>query len=263
MSSNISPKAKIAEDVVIGPNCYVEENVEIGSGTILEPNVVIYNYTKIGKNCHIFPGAVLGAIPQDKKYDGEITYLEIGDHTTIRECVTLNRGTAASGKKITKIGDNCLFMSYVHVAHDCKIGDNVILTSYVGLAGETDVDDWAIIGGASAVHQFSKIGAHCMISGGSMVSKDIPPYSLAGHRPSVYCGINIVGLRRRNFSREQIDRIKSIYNILYYSGMNRSDACKVIENEFEETQEKRVILDFIKNSKRGIIKCESSFTAEE
>ena len=181
-------------------------------------------YVKIGKNCKIFPGAVIGAIPQDMKYSGEVTWVEIGNNTVIRECATVNRGTAASGKMLTKIGDNCLIMSYAHVAHDCRIGNHVIQVSYVGLAGETDVDDWAIIGGGSLAHQFTRIGMHAMIQGGSKIAKDVPPYALVGRSPLSFCGLNNVGLRRRGFTNEQIDRIREIYRIIYNSGLNRSDA---------------------------------------
>lgn len=263
LQSYIHPNAKIGKDVKIGPFCYIEDNVEIGDGTEIGPNVTIYAYSKIGKNCKIFPGAVIGAIPQDLKFDGEITHVEIGDFTTIRECVTINRGTAASGKFKTIVGSHCLLMSYVHVAHDCKVGNHVILVSYVGIAGETEVDDWAIIGGASAAHQFSKVGAHAMISGGSLITKDVPPYALAGHRPLMYVGINIVGLRRRGFTADQIERIKSIYNVIYNSGLNRSDACREVEKEFPDTEEKKVILDFIRNSKRGIIKFTGNVSIDE
>ncbi len=250
----VHPNAKIGSNVTIEHFSYVAENVEIGDGTWIGPNVTILDYVKIGKNCKIFPGAVIGAIPQDLKFAGEISYVEIGDNTMIRECATVNRGTAASGKAKTVIGKNCMVMSYAHVAHDCKVGNNVILVSYVGLAGETDVDDWAIIGGHSAAHQFSKIGTHAMLSGGSLVGKDVPPYILAGHRPLAYAGINIVGLRRRGFTVEQIDQIKEMYRIIYQSGLNISDACDKIEAEFPESVEKREILGFIRSSKRGIVK---------
>ena len=188
--------------------------------------LLLVRYVKIGKNCKVFPGAVIGAIPQDLKFNEEVSYVEIGDNVTIRECATINRGTAASGKSLTKIGNNTLIMSYVHVAHDCVVGNNCILTSYVGIAGETEVDDWAIVGGGSLAHQFTKIGSHAMIAGGSEIGKDVPPYALAGRKPLSYAGINIVGLRRRGFTSEQITTIKEIYNVIYQSNLNVSDACK-------------------------------------
>ena len=252
--STVHPNAKIGANVSIGPYCYIAENVEIGDGCQIGPNAVIFDYVKIGKNCRVFPGAVIGAVPQDLKFSGEISWVEIGDNTTIRECATINRGTAASGKLLTKIGSNCLIMSYAHVAHDCNIGNNVIQTSYVGLAGETDVDDWAIIGGGSKAHQFSRIGAHAMIAGGSLISKDVPPYSLAGRNPLSFCGINHVGLRRRGFSNEQIERIREIYRIIYNSGLNRKDACQEVLREIPNCIERDTILNFIAASKRGIIK---------
>lgn len=259
----VHPNAKIGANVTISPFCYIAENVEIGEGSWIGPHVTIFDYVKIGKNCRIFPGAVIGAIPQDLKFAGEVSYVEIGDNVTIRECATVNRGTAASGKFKTIIGNNSFIMSYVHVAHDCVIGNNVILVSYVGLAGETDVDDFAIIGGNSAAHQFSKIGAHAMLSGGSLIGKDVPPYTMAGKRPLSFAGINIVGLRRRGFTNEQIERIRDIYRVIYQSNLNVTEACKKIEADFPETQEKRVILDFIAASKRGIIKHNPGIASEE
>ena len=237
--------------------------MEIGDGTWIGPNVTIMDYVKIGKNCRIFPGAVVGAIPQDLKFAGEVSYVEIGDNTIIRECATINRGTAASGKGITKVGSNSMIMSYVHVAHDCVVGDHVILVSYVGIAGETVVDDYAIIGGNSSAHQFTRIGAHAMVAGGSLIGKDVPPFILAGHRPLVFGGLNIVGLRRRGFSNERIDNLRDIYRVLYQSGLNFSDACRKIEADFEPSDDRNLILDFVRTSKRGLIKVNLSGTLEE
>lgn len=261
-NSVVHPNAKIGKNVTIEPFCYIAENVEIGDGCHIGPNVTIYDYVKIGKNCNIFPGAVIGAIPQDLKFQGEVTYVEIGDNVTIRECATINRGTAASGKYKTIIKNNVLVMSYVHVAHDCVIGNNVILVSYVGLAGETNVDDYAIIGGNSSAHQFSKIGCHAMLSGGSLIGKDVPPYAMAGKRPLSFFGVNIVGLRRRGFTSEQIERIRDIYRVIYQSDLNVSDACRKVEAEMPDSEEKRIILDFIAESKRGIIKYSPSSSEE-
>lgn len=252
--ATVHPGAKLADSVEVGPYAYIDDNVEIGEGTKVLPHATVFSYVKIGKNCNIFPGAVVGAVPQDLKFDGEITYVEIGDRVNIRECATINRGTKASGKGVTRVGDDTLIMSYVHVAHDCCIGNHCILVSYVGLAGETDVDDWAIIGGGTKVHQFSKIGAHAMVGGGSAVNKDIPPYSLCGRLPIVYAGVNIVGLRRRGFSSDVIRNIRDIYDMLYYQGYNFSDAVDRIEAGFPDSEEKDTILNFICKSKRGIVR---------
>ncbi|MDR0754457.1 MAG: acyl-ACP--UDP-N-acetylglucosamine O-acyltransferase [Prevotellaceae bacterium] len=252
--SIIHPDVKLAHNVTVGQFTVIEKNVEIGEGTKIANNVTIMENVKIGKNCVVFPGAVIGAIPQDLKYQGEETYAIIGDNVTIRECVTINRGTAASGKFETKIGDNCLLMSYVHVAHDCVIGSNVILSSFAGLAGETDVHDWAVIGGKTGTHQYTRIGVHAMISGGSLVPKDVPPYIIAGHLPLSFGGVNRIGLRRRNFSNEKINEIFEIYKIIYQSDLNTTDACNQIETDFPKTEERDIILDFIRSSKRGIIK---------
>ncbi|MCQ2130477.1 MAG: acyl-ACP--UDP-N-acetylglucosamine O-acyltransferase [Bacteroidales bacterium] len=250
----VSPNAKLGDNIEIGPYAYIDANVEIGDGCKIHPHAVIYSYVKIGKDCEVFPGAVVGAVPQDLKFDGEITYVEIGDRVTIRECATINRGTKASGKGITRIGSDTLVMSYVHVAHDCKVGNHCILVSYVGLAGETDVDDWAIIGGGTKVHQFSHIGTHAMVGGACKVNKDIPPYSLCGRDPISFAGVNLVGLRRRGFESDTIRTIKDIYDVIYFQGYNFSDACDRVAAGFPQSVEKDTILNFIKNSKRGIVR---------
>ena len=252
--NRIHPNAKLGNNVVVEDFTTIAEHVEIGEGSWIGPNVTICDYVKIGKNCRVFPGAVVGAEPQDLKFTGEVSYVEIGDNVTIRECATINRGTAASGKMMTKIGNNSLIMSYVHIAHDCVIGNNVVLVSYVGLGGETEVDDFAIIGGHSAAHQFSRLGAHVMLSGGSMISKDVPPYVLAGHRPLSFGGVNLIGLRRRGFSNEQLELIRNIYRVIYQSGLNTTDACNKVEADFEPSAERDTILHFIRQSKRGIIR---------
>ena len=256
--ATVHPNAKIGDNVEIGPYAFIDEFVEIGDGCHILPHATIFNYVKIGKNCSIFPGAVVGAIPQDLKFDGEITYVEIVANVKIRECATINRGTRASGKGVTKVGSNTLIMSYVHIAHDCCIGEHCILVSYTGIAGETNVDDWAILGGGTLSHQFSKIGKHAMVGGGSKVNKDVPPYILCGRDPLSYAGINIVGLRRRGFSSDQIRNIKDMYDIIYNAGFNVSDACAKIESGFPQSEERDTILDFIRNSKRGIVKGMSS-----
>ncbi|GAB1472763.1 acyl-ACP--UDP-N-acetylglucosamine O-acyltransferase [Bacteroidota bacterium] len=252
--SYIHPDAKIGENVIIGPFSYIAGNVEIGDGCWIGPHVTIMDNVKIGKNCKIYPGAIIGGEPQDYKFAGEVTYVEIGDNTILREYVTVNRGTLKSGRGTTKIGNGCMIMSYAHVAHDCNIADNVVLVSYVGIAGVSDVDEYAIIGGHSAAHQFTHIGAHTMLSGGSMVGKDVPPFIIAGKRPLSFGGVNAIGLRRRGFSPEKIDEIRNIYKVIYHSGLNTTDACRAVDETFEETAEKRAIIDFIKSSKRGIIR---------
>ncbi len=254
----VHPNAKLGDNVTVGPFAVIEDNVEIGDNTVIEPHAVIYPYVKMGKDCHVFPGAVIGAIPQDLKFNGEITYVEIGDRVNIRECATINRGTKASGKGVTKIGSDVLIMSYVHVAHDCHVGNHCILVSFVGIAGETDVDDWAIIGGGTKVHQFTHIGTHAMVGGGSAVNKDIPPYSICGRLPIVYAGVNLVGLRRRGFESDVIRNIKDMYEIIYFSGYNFSDAVSRIEAGFPDSDEKSTILEFIRNSKRGIVRAGES-----
>ena len=250
----VHPDARIGKNVTIEPFAYIAGDVTIGDGSWIGPHAVIFDHVRLGKGCKVFPGAVIGAEPQDLKFQGEVSYVEIGDNTTVRECATINRGTAASGKVLTKIGSNCLIMSYAHIAHDCRIGDNCILVSHCGIAGETDIDDWGIIGGGTMVHQFSRIGAHAMVGGASGVNKDVPPFILAARNPVSYEGINIVGLRRRGFTLEDIDTIKRIYTILYDEGNNVNDACRIIEEMFPGNRYARIILDFVKASKRGIVR---------
>lgn len=249
----IHPQAKIADNVVIEPFVTIYKDVVIGEGTWIGSNVTIMDGARIGKNCRIFPGAVISAQPQDLKYKGEPSTVTVGDNTIIRECVTLNRGTALD-KNTTTVGSNCLLMAYVHVAHDCVIGDNVIIANSVQLAGHIEVQDFAFIGGASAVHQFVSIGAHSIISGGSLVRKDVPPYTKAGREPLSYVGINSVGLRRRGFSSEQINEIQDIYRTIFLKKLNISRALDIIETEREPTEIRDEILDFIRNSNRGVMK---------
>lgn len=248
----IHPAAKIAPSVVIDPFVTIEENVEIGEGTRIGSNVTIMAGARIGKNCTIFPGAVISAIPQDLKFKGEYTVAIIGDNTVLRECVTVNRGTAAKGR--TVIGNNCLIMAYCHVAHDCVVGDNVIMSNATQLAGEVVVDNYAVIGGGALVHQFCHIGPHVMLQGGALVNKDIPPFVKAAREPISYAGVNSIGLRRRGFSSETIREIQEIYRYLYLSGLNNSDAVERIEAELPATKERDEIILFVRNAKRGIIK---------
>ncbi len=259
---HVHPGAIIGKGVTIEQFSNIAENVEIGEGTWIGPHVIIMDYVKIGANCKIFPGAIIGGTPQDYKFGDEITYVEIGDNTVIREYVTINRGTAA-GRGKTVVGDNCMIMAYTHIAHDCIVGNNAIIVSYVGLSGYTEVGEYANIGGFTAVHQFCRIGAYSMVSGGSMVPKDVPPYSLVGHRPIAFFNLNLIGLRRKGFTADQIDRISEVYRVIYRSGLNLTDACKKIEEEIEDSQEKRVIMDFIKSSKRGIIKRVNSSKSDD
>jgi len=248
----IHPDAKIAPNVVIDPFVTVDKNVEIGEGTWIGSNVTIMEGARIGKNCKIFPGAVISAVPQDLKFKGENSLAIIGDNTTLREYVTINRGTSAKGK--TVVGNNCLLMAYCHVAHDCVVGNNVIMSNATQLAGEVVVEDFAILSGAVLVHQFTHIGKHVMIQGGSRVTKDVPPFVTAGRDPLSYAGINSIGLRRRGYTNEQIRDIQDVYRYLYQSGMNTSHAVERIMAELPATNERDEILLFVKNSPRGIIK---------
>lgn len=244
--------AKIDKSVVIEPFVTIESNVLIGKGTWIGSNVTIMEGARIGENCRIFPGAVISAIPQDLKFNGEDSIVEIGDNTTIRECATVNRGTSATGKTI--IGKNCLLMAYSHVAHDCNIGDNCVIVNGVALAGHVTIGDFAILGGNSAVHQFVTIGRHAMISGGSLVRKDVPPFVKAAREPLSFIGINSIGLRRREFTEEKINEIQDIYRILFQKKNNNSQAILKIEAELKSTLERDEIISFIRNTGRGIMK---------
>lgn len=248
----IHPDANIADNVVIEPFTTIDKNVTIGEGTWIGSNVTIMEGATIGKNCKIFPGAVISAIPQDLKFQGEKSSVEIGDNTTIREFVTINRGTKSKGK--TVIGNRTLLMAYVHIAHDCVIGNNCVIVNSVQIAGEVLVDDWAIVGGTSAVHQFVHIGKHAIVSGGSLVRKDVPPFIKAGREPLSYEGVNSIGLRRRNFSNEKINEIQDLYRLIFNNGMNVTQSSQYIEANMKATPERDEILLFLKNSTRGIIK---------
>lgn len=248
----INKGAQIAENVQIDHFSVIHDDVVIGENTWIGSNVTIYPGARIGKNCKIFPGAVISAVPQDLKFADEYTTTVIGDSCTIRECVTINRGT--KDKEKTVIGDNCLIMAYCHIAHDCIIGDQVILANAVQLAGHVELGDYAFIGGTSAVHQFVKIGEHAMIGGGSLVRKDVPPFITAAKEPLSYLGLNTLGLRRRGFDNERIAEIQEIYRILFLSGMNFTDAVKSVKQQFKTTADSTSILNFFMQSKRGIIK---------
>lgn len=251
-STDLRPKLIIGNNVHIEPSATLHGGITIGDGTWIGSNTTIHDGARIGKNCRIFPGAVISAVPQDLKFGGEKTTLEVGDNTTIRECATLNRGTSAYGK--TVIGSNVLIMAYVHIAHDCQIGNNVILVNGVNMGGHVEVDNYAIVGGMAAIHQFVKIGCHAMISGGSMVRKDVPPFVKAGRDPVQYEGVNSIGLRRRGFSNETIHGIQEIYRKIFLSGMNNSRALDFIETQLPPTEERDEIITFIRNAARGIIR---------
>lgn len=248
----VSPKAIIGADVSIDPFVYIAGNVIIGDGTWIGPGAVIMDGARIGKFCKIFSSAVIAGIPQDLKFKGEETTVEIGDRTIIREGSTINRGTASVGK--TVIGNNCLIMAYAHIGHDCFIGNSCIIGNSCGLAGEVKIDDWAILSGGSLIHQFSRIGGHVIVGGGSKVRSDIPPFIKADREPLCYLGINIVGLTRRNFGKERIEEIHNIYRIIYQSKRNTTQALDYIEKEFKPSPDRDYIIDFIRNSQRGVIK---------
>ncbi|MGJ8684824.1 MAG: acyl-ACP--UDP-N-acetylglucosamine O-acyltransferase [Nonlabens sp.] len=248
----VHPGAKIAKNVVIEPFTTIHNDVVIGEGTWIGSNVTIMEGARIGKNVSIFPGAVISAIPQDKKFEDEDTTTVIGDNTTIRECVTINRGT--SDRMKTVIGKNCWIMAYCHIAHDCVVGDNCIFSNNSTLAGHITVGDHVVLAGMAAVQQFCQIGSHAFVTGGSLVRKDVPPFVKAGREPLSYVGINSVGLRRRGFELEKIREIQDIYRILYQKNYNVSQAVQIIEAEMSATNERDEIIEFIKNSKRGIMR---------
>lgn len=250
--SVISPEAKIGENTTVGPFTTIYENVEIGDNCQIMNNVTIMPGARIGNNVRIFPGAVVGAIPQDLKFRGEDTLAIVGDNTTIRECVTINRGTASKGK--TTVGSGCLLMAYVHVAHDCRIGNDVIVSNAVQFGGEVVVDDCAVIGGGSLIHQFCHLGKYIMLQGGALVNKDIPPYVKAAREPISFVGLNAVGLHRHGFSREDVQTITDIYRILYMSDLNVTNAVKLIMETIPESKFRDEIVSFVENSERGVIR---------
>lgn len=230
----VSPKAQIGKNVMIDAFAYIDDNVILGDG------------------CHVFPHAVIGCVPQDLKFKGEETWTVIGENCVLREFVTIHRGTASKGK--TVVGNNNLIMAYCHVAHDCILHDNIIMSNATQLAGEVEVEDFAIIGGGTLVHQFTHIGGHCMIQGGSKVNKDIPPYAIIAREPIAFCGINSVGLNRRGFTPEQIHTIQEVYRLLYQNGMNTTQALDYIEATMPQSAERDGIVAFIRQSTRGIVK---------
>ena len=258
MSAKISPQAFVHEDaqvgdgVVIAPFAYIGPNVKIGDRTWVGPNANIMNRTTIGADCKIFPGAVIGAEPQDLKFSNEPTNVIIGNRTVIRECVTIHRATV--DRHNTVVGDDCLIMAYVHLAHDVHVGNHVILANAVNIAGHCSVEDWAIVEGMVGVQQFVRIGAHAFVAGGSLVRKNVPPYVKAAREPLSFIGVNSIGLRRRGFLQDRIQRIEDIYRTLYVQNANMSQALKVADVEFPKCEEKDLVLDFIRESDKGIIR---------
>ncbi len=250
--ASVSSKAQLGENVTIDSFSTVFDDVIIGDGTHIHPNVTLYPGTRIGQNCEVFPGAVIGVIPQDLKFDGEYTTVEIGDNTKIRECVTIHRGT--KDKMCTRIGSNCLLMTYVHVAHDCQIGNNVILASYTGVSGHVVIDDYAILEGKVAVQQFVHIGAHTFIGGASLVRKNVPPFIKAAREPLTYAGVNSVGLRRRGMSDEDVREVEDIYRVIYVQNNNVTKGIEAVIDSMPISKLRTQIIDFIRNSEKGVIK---------
>ncbi len=250
--ANVSSNATLGEGVVVEPFSTIYEDVVIGAGTKIHPNVTIYPGTRIGEKCEIFPGAVIGVVPQDLKFDGEYTTVEIGNNTVIRECVTIHRGTKDRWK--TAIGDNCLLMTYVHIAHDCLIGNNVILASYVGLSGHVTIEDHAILEGMVASQQFMTVGAHAFVAGASLIRKNVPPFVKCAREPLTFAGVNSVGIRRRGFSDEQVREIEDIYRILYVQNNNMSKGIEQIKDTLPDSAIRQQILSFIEKSDKGVIR---------
>ncbi len=248
---DLHPDAKIGENVTISNFTTIYEDVVIGDGTWIGPNVTIFPGTRIGKNCRIFPGAVIGAIPQDLKFAGEYTTVEIGDNNTIRECCTINRGTAAAGK--TVIGNGNLLMAYVHIAHDCVVGDNCVLANNATLAGHIIMGDYVILGGKTACLQFVHIGSHVITQGGALIDKDIPPFVKAARYPIQYCGVNSLGLQRRGFSRESINNITDIYRYIFVKGMPLADALEQVKELYGNTDEGKQVLAFVGSCNTGLM----------
>ena len=249
---SIHPNAKIGNNVVIEPFAVIEDDVEIGDGTWIGPHAVICSGARIGRNCKIYSGAQIAAVPQDLKFQGEVTTATIGDNTTIREFVTVSRGT--NDRLTTAVGNDCLIMAYCHVAHDCIVGDHCIMSNSAQLAGHAVLDDYVVIGGMTGVHQFVHIGAHVMLAGLVVARKDVPPYIVAGREPLAFTGVNSIGLRRRGFSNDQINTVQDLYRIVYHKGLNATRAIDIIEKEIPNSPEKEVVVKFLRNSGRGIIR---------
>ena len=249
--NDIHPDAKIGKNVTVGNFTTIYEDVVIGDGTCIGPNVTIYPGARIGKNCKIFPGSVIAAVPQDLKFAGEYTTVEIGDDNVIRESCTINRGTAASGK--TVIGNGNLLMAYVHIAHDCVVGDHCVLANNATLAGHIILGDWVILGGKTACLQFIHIGSHVITQGGALIDKDIPPFVKGARYPIQYCGVNSLGLQRRGFSQESINRISDIYRYIFVKGIPLADAVEQVKEQYGNTDEGKQILAFIGSANTGLM----------
>lgn len=249
--ASVDPKAKIGENVQIDAFACIAGDVVIGDGCHIMSNAVVCDGVRMGKNNRVFPHATIGAVPQDLKFHGEYTLCEIGDNNTFRECVTINRGTFS--KNTTIIGSNNLLMAYVHVGHDCVLGSNIIVSNACQFAGEVQIMDCAVVGGGSLVHQFTRIGSYVMIQGGTRLGKDVPPFAMIGREPAAFCGLNLVGLRRRGFEREQIDVINQVYEYLYRKSLNTTQAVKAIEEDMGPSEARDMILDFVKSSERGVV----------
>jgi UDP-N-acetylglucosamine acyltransferase len=247
----INQGAQLGQDVIIGPGAVVESDVTIDDGSRIDSCAKIASHSRIGKKCHVFHGAVIGEIPQDLKFHGEESLVIIGDHTQIREYATIHRGTEQ--RKKTEVGSYCLLMAYSHVAHDCLIGNHVVLANAVNLGGHVTIDDWAYLGGMTGVHQFTHIGKHAFLGGGYRCVQDIPPYVLVAGEPLKFSGLNVVGLRRRGFSRETIEQLKEVYRLIYRSEFNISQALEQIKSSFEMSEEILEVITFIQQSKRGIV----------
>lgn len=247
----VDEKARIGQNVSIGPFAVIEQDVVIGDDSVIGPQAYIANGARVGNSCQIHKGAVVSSLPQDLKFGGEKTTLEIGDHTVVREFCTLNRGTLAHGKSV--IGKHCLLMAYAHVAHDCIVGDHVILANGVQLGGHVEIHDYAIIGGMTPVHQFCKVGAHAMVGGGYRVVQDVPPFITCSGEPLRYAGVNSVGLKRRGFDAEVINNLKRAYRLIYRAQLNRRQALEKIRNELTQDEHIQALLHFIENSERGLV----------
>lgn len=250
--ADIHPDAILGKNVIVEAFAKIDNDVVVGDDTWIGTNVSLFPGTRIGAHCKVFPGAVIAGLPQDLKFRGEYSTVEIGDHTTIREYVTINRGTALDG--VTRVGSHTLLMAYSHIGHDTLVGDHCVIVNSVQIAGEVVVEDWAVVGGMSAIHQFCRIGTHAMVSGMSGVLLDVAPYTKVFGVPAEYVGINSIGLKRRDFSREQIENIRDIYRVMFQQGLNTSQALEYIDQNMPDSDERNQIVHFLKNSKRGFIK---------